>query len=225
MRRAGGDRVAEAAADLVGGEGAFLEVLVHELFRALGGGLGEGRVGLLKLGGDLAHVEDVGDAVCGGNGQRAAARAEMLADGGDGRKEVGVFLVETGDDEGDGADAVGLAGMPGADGARLDAGGRVDGDDDGVGGADGAADGAVEVGGAGGVDEGEAVLGVAGLVVAHEGVREDGDLARLLLVVCVGNAGACIDGAEPVVQAELERDGVGKRRLSAAAMSQYREVP
>ena len=225
MDRAGGDRIAEAAADFVGGERAFLEVLVHELLGALGGGLGEGREGLLELGRDFGHVKDVGDSAAGGNCQRAAAVAEVLADGGDGVVEVCVFLVEARDGEGDGLDAVRLADVPCAKCAGLDARGGVDHDEGRVGGGDCAADLPVEAGGAGGVDEDETVVfAVGGLVGGEEGVGEDRGLAGLLLVVGVGDAGAVVDGAEAVVQAEFECERIGQRGLAAAVVPQNRKV-
>ena len=223
--RAGGDRVAESAANLFGGERAFLEVLVHELLGALGGRLGERGEGLLKLGGDLGHVEDVGDRAAGGDRQRAAAVAEVLADGGDGVVEVGVFLVEARDGEGDGLDAMRLADVPGAQRAGLNARGGVDDDEGRVGGRDGAADLPVEAGGAGGVDEDEAVfLAVAGLVSGQEGVGEDRGLAGLLLVVRVGDAGAVVDGAKTVIEAKFECERIGQRGLAAAVVPQNRKV-
>src|SRR5262249_40470429 len=134
--------------------------------------------------------------------------------------ELDVVRVELVDDQHAGqAAAAGLVEQPA--GVDLDAGRRGDDDDGGFDGAQGGQGAADEVGGAGGGEQ----VDVLALVLQVQDAGVDGEMALVLLLVVVGNAGAVLGAAAAVDGPRGVEQGVGKRGLARRPVSRQGDVP
>ncbi len=225
MASAGDDGFVKTLGNFGCGENLAVEVFLGERIVSLGGVFDEFAFDFLEGLGEFVGFEDVDDAAFAvGNDDGRAGGAEAVAALFDDFIEVGVFFVEPGDDEADGADAVLFAGLPDAQGAGLDAGDGVNRDECEVARAGGADDLSVEIAKAGGVDEDHPELFVVVEEGCVEAAGEEGRFAFFFFVGEIADAGAVRDGAEFVIQFELVGEGIDKCGLAGAGMPQDREI-
>ena len=235
-----GDAAGQGAVYLVAGELHGLEVLLHELLAGAGGvlgylvvelldavghGIGDGALAalvavvLIGLAPDDVDYAGALAALDYGSRHGAEARAELLAQGGEGSEVVRVLLVDLGDV--DGLRQIGVRqGLPGLLRADVDAVLGGDADDADVRDAQGLDNLAREVEVTRGVEDVYLRL----LVLRVHGGGGDAYLAADLLGVEVGDAVARGGAAHAVGDAGQEEDALGERALAVPAVAQEGDV-
>src|SRR6185437_4378880 len=241
----GDDRAAEGGAQLVGGEGLAVHVLLEQGVVALddlldhllavvvgdlghlggdGSGVVGGAQGFIAVG-DGLHGHQVHDAaeavfVADGDLDGDGGGVEAGADGAEGVGEVGAGAVHL-VDEADAGDAVLVGLAPDGLGLGLDAVDAIEEGDGAVEDAEGALDLGGEVHVAGGIDDVDADV----VPEAGGGGAGDGDAALLLLLHPVHDGGAFVHLAQAVGLAGVIEDALGGGGLAGINVGHDADVP